>query len=432
MPRRGRFACSDERLNRLHRAIDWTIRDNTMSVTTDCPQRDERQGWLGDGHVIAETVLHHFDPTAFYHKWLQDIRETQEEGGNRWGACAPPWHSCGRQRKPHRYREQGDLVWSAAGTLIPWEVYLHHGDRSVLRESAPAIFAHARYLAGRPDFPLIDAVDIGDHLFVGWKEMKDPTDFVLLGTAFALEQTRIAGRAAELQNDPVAAGDFRALAEQYRQALAENFCDQTSGGFGSQTADALALQFSFAPDRDRTLAHLVADIEARGGHLATGIVGTRYLLEALSANGRFDMAWRVVTAEGYPGWMEMLKNGATTITERWTYWGNWEMNSHNHPALGSVGAWLFRWLAGIRLDPEAPVYRRFLIAPELPEGLDWAEAELDTVRGRVASRWERNGQTVHLHLTVPPGAEATVRLPGNGAVTRRIGCGEHELKGRAV
>ena len=198
--RRGRFACSDDRLNRLHRAIDWTIRGNLMSVMTDCPQRDERQGWLGDGHLIAETVLHHFDPTAFYNKWMQDIRETQDEAGRRWSVCAPPWYARGRNRPPHRYREQADLVWTAAGTLIPWEIYLHHGDLSVLRESAPAVLAHARYLAGRPDFPLIEAVDIGDHLFVGWKQMKDPTDFTLLGTAFALEQTRIAARMAAMDN----------------------------------------------------------------------------------------------------------------------------------------------------------------------------------------------------------------------------------------
>ncbi len=429
MPRRGHFACSDERLNRLHRAIDWTIRDNTMSVTTDCPQRDERQGWLGDGHLIAETLLHHFDGTAFHRKWLRDIRETQDEAGNRWGACAPPWYSCGRRRKPHRYRQQADLVWTAAGTLIPWENYLHHGDRAALDESAPAILAHTRYLAGRPDFPLIDAVDIGDHLFVGWGKEKDPTDYLLLGSAFALEQTRIAGRVAELRGDRTGARECEVWTEAYRQALAVRFYDNATGGFGSQTADALALQFDFSPDRGRTLAHLVADIEARGGHLATGIVGTRYLLEALSANGRFDVAWRVVTAEGYPGWMEMLKNGATTITERWSYWDNWEMNSHNHPALGSVGAWLFRWLAGIRLDPDAPGYRHFHIAPELPDGLDWAEAELQTVRGRVASRWERDGESVRLRVTVPAGATATVQWPGESASSpRRLECGTHDLK----
>ncbi len=421
MPRRGRFACSDERLNRLHRAVDWTIRANTMSVTTDCPQRDERQGWLGDGHLVAETVLHHFDPTGFYHKWLQDIRETQDEAGRRWSTCAPPWYSRGRDRPPHRGRRQADLAWTAAGTLIPWEVYLHHGDRSVLREAAPAVLAHVRYLAGRGDFPRIDAVEIGDHLFPGWGEKKDPTDPVLLGTAFALEQTRIAGRMAALLDDPAAARECEAWAEAYRRALAENFHDPATGGFGSQTADALALQFAFTPARDRTLAHLVADIERRGGHLATGIVGTRYLLEALSANGRSDVAWRVVTAEGYPGWMDMLANGATTITERWTYWDHWEMNSHNHPAFGSVGAWLFRWLAGIRVDPEAPGYRRFTVAPHLPEGMAWSEAELDTVRGRVAVRWERRDGCIRMDVTVPPGAEAAVRLPAlSGEVERRL------------
>ena len=412
LARRGRFSCSDERLNRLHANVDWTLRANTMSVFTDCPQRDERQGWLGDGHLTAETMLHHFDAAPFYAKWMEEIRETQDEAGSRWGACAPPWYARGRRTPPHRYAPQADLVWSAAGTIIPWEVYLHEGDVAVLKDHAAAIFAHVRYLAGRPDFPILDAVSIGDHLFPGWGAEKDPTDFNLLGTAFALRQTDIAVEIARLlgENDRVAT--YGAISGQYRAALGRRFFDVATGGFGSQTADALALAFDFAPDRARVLAHLVADIESRGGHLNTGIVGTRYVLEALSEGGRPDVAWRVLTAEGFPGWMDMIANGATTITERWTYRGHWEMNSHNHPALGSVGAWLFRWLAGLQLDLSAPGYRRVRLNPYFPPELDWASGELATPRGRLALRWERTGDQIRLAGELPPGCSGLLVAGG--------------------
>jgi alpha-L-rhamnosidase len=429
LPRRGRFACSDERLNRLHANVDWSLRANTMSVFTDCPQRDERQGWLGDGHLIAETMLHHFDAAPFYAKWMADIRETQDAAGNRWGACAPPWYARGRRLPPHRYATQTDLVWSAAGTLIPWEVYLHDGDVEVLKANAPAIFSHAMYLAGRPDFPLIDAVTIGDHLFPGWGTEKDPTNFILLGAAFALRQTDIAAETARILGDEERALRFRAIAGEYRAALGRRFYDAASGGFGSQTADALALTFDFAPDSGRVLSHLVADIGARNGHLNTGIVGTRYLLEALSRHGRSDVAWRVVTAEGFPGWMDMIANGATTITERWTYRGHWKMNSHNHPALGSVGAWLFRWIGGIQLDPADPGYRRITLDPYCPPELPWAEAELSTRLGRLAIRWERQGGRLRVSGELPESCEGTFL---QGSFRRRLGAGRFSMDAEAT
>ena len=152
--------------------------------------------------------------------------------------------------------------------------------------------------------------------------------------------------------------------------------------------------------------------ENHSGHLAAGIVGTRFLLEALSLEGRFDVAYGIVTAEGFPGWMEMLKNGATTITERWHYKGHVD-NSHNHAAFGVVSAWMFRWIGGVRIDPDFPGYGHFTVAPETPADLDFARVELDTVRGPLVAGWEQTEMGFTLDLQVPPTALAMVVFPGS-------------------
>lgn len=427
MERRGTFSCSDPRLTRLHENADWTLRANTYSVFTDCPQRDERQGWLGDGHLVCETMLHHFDAGPFYHKWLDDIRDTQgPEHGNRPSPVAPPWYLAGRASEARPPApEQADTVWTSAGTLIPWYLLLYHGDRAIVQEHFDAIERHLGYLAANPEYPFVTANQFGDWLFDGWGLAKDPADPVLLATAFFIEQLNVGIRMADLLNRHQPRTRFERWRREAVHAVRERFLDLRSGTFGGQTADALALQFGFAPEteRGRIVDHMVVDLERRGWHLATGIVGTKYLLEALSQNGRFDAAWRAVTAEGYPGWMEMLKNGATTITERWNYTGNLEMNSHCHPVLGVVSGWMYRWLAGIRADPEAPGYRRFTVAPEIPEGLDWVRASLQTVRGPLSVEWKRAGASIELALTAPPSSEATVLLPGRAA--ERVGAGRH-------
>ncbi len=415
--RRGKFECSDDRLTRLSLNVDWTLRSNMLSVFTDCPQRDERQGWLGDAQLTAETVFHHFNPAAFYHKWMDDIQDIQTEAGNRWSPVAPPWYTNGYSATQGR-ESQADLVWTSAGTLIPWLMWLYHGDRRIIETSFPMIEKHIDWVMAQPEAPLAPYCQWGDWLFMGHGKSLPPTDLVLLSSAFFLKQLQCA---AELTNQWPLGWEhkrtrFERIASELKAVLRERFYNAAEGTFGSQTADALALVFGFAPlgERSRILAHLVDDITVRcRGHLASGIVGTKYVLEALSQEGRTDIAFKVVTVEGYPGWMDMLKHGATTITERWNFEGDLGMNSHNHPVFGTVSGWMYRWLAGIRIDPGQPGYRHFVVAPETPEGLDWAGASLATVRGVASIRWTRGRKGFKLDLQVPPSSEATVLFPGS-------------------
>jgi alpha-L-rhamnosidase len=432
LPHRGTFACSDERLNRLHRAVENTLLANASSVPSDCPQRNERQGWFGDAHLAAEAMLHHRDARGFYDKWMADIRDTFDATtGALPAAMAPPWYLSGRPSgRIHRGEENAVYHYTVAATLIPWYVLLYDGDREFAARYLDIGLRNLDFLMARPGapFPAEDQT-LSDWLFVGAEQpnAKCPTSYIFVGAAHVLYQARCLAAMTRLLGRQEEHARLTALCGRIAAALAERFYDRTAGTFGSQAADAMALRLDFVPEgqRARVVDSLVADLRARDWHLSTGIFGTRHLFDALCENGRFDVAWRVLMAEGYPGYMEMLKNGATTITERWVYKGYWDMNSHCHPALGSIGAWLFRWLAGIRVDPEAPGYRHFIVAPETPAELNWAEGELLTARGRLAARWDRTAQGVRVAVTVPPSCAATVRVGAHEPV--RVAAGAHEL-----
>ena len=157
-----------------------------------------------------------------------------------------------------------------------------------------------------------------------------------------------------------------------------------------------------------SLAKAVAD---QDDHLSTGNIGTKYLLEALSQGGRVDLALKVATQETYPSWGYMLANGATTLWERWELATGGGMNSHNHPMMGGVDAWLYRWLTGLQVDPDCQGMERLIICPPLVDSVTWASARLETVRGPVEVRWERQDGALTLACQVPVGSSALVRLP---------------------
>jgi alpha-L-rhamnosidase len=165
---------------------------------------------------------------------------------------------------------------------------------------------------------------------------------------------------------------------------------------------------------DRTAGSLVRAVEGHGGHLSTGNICTKYLMEALTAAGRSDVAAGIALQEDYPSWGNMLANGATTLWERWEKATGGGMNSHNHPMMGSVGAWFYRAALGLRVHPAEPGFARFSVRPEILPGVDWAKGSLDTVRGRIETSWERTGHDLTLRVVVPLGCSARVGVPAEG------------------
>jgi alpha-L-rhamnosidase len=208
---------------------------------------------------------------------------------------------------------------------------------------------------------------------------------------------------------------YRQLADDIGIAYNLRFWDEEAGGYGTnnQACNAISLYMGLVPENriKRTAASLAQAVKQCGGHLSTGNICTKYLLETLSDHGYVDMAMSIAESDTYPSWGYMLANGATTLWERWELATGSGMNSHNHPMLGSIGAWFYRRLAGIQVDPSGPGFSRVIIAPIFPPGLSWVRASLQTVRGELVVAWKIERDELYVDLIIPVGCQAQVKFP---------------------
>lgn len=417
----GAFRCGNELLNRIEQMVVRSEAGNLHGVPTDCPQRSERLGWLNDMTVRSEQALYHFRLPRFYRKWIADIADAQDEAGRITDTA------------PFRWGKRPADPVSASYLLVAWHVWLHYGDDTLIREHRAGFVRWVDYLLSRAEDGIL--------AYSSWGDWVPPVAFAIPGsvcdavsagtpgplvsTAHLYWQLRLLADMARVLDDPAEAARREAQAAEVVTAFNQAFWDETAGGYGSnnQACNAIALHLGLVPhDRvSRTLASLVHAVDANGGHLSTGNLATKYLLEALSEHGRADVAFRIATRTEYPSWGYMLENGATTLWERWENVTGSKMNSHNHPMLGSVSSWMFKYLAGIRPDPEGPGFSRFIIRPHPVEGLDWAEAEYRALPGTIRSAWRRDSDRLVMQLSVPPNATARIHVPCGevSAITER-------------
>jgi alpha-L-rhamnosidase len=415
-PQSGWFECSDELVNRLWRNIDWGQRGNFVSVPTDCPQRDERLGWLADAQVFLPTAALNRDVAAFVTKWGDDLLDAQLPDG--------PYPDVAPRLL---FEREGAPAWADAGVIVPWLMWQRYGDRRLVERHWDAMERYMAHLERHnPDllWTARRGNDYGDWLSVGADTPRD-----LLATAYwAYDASLMADMARLLGRD-----DRREHYERLGSGIvaAFNRAYVRDDGYvegDTQTVYLLALYMDLLPDalRPRAAERLVADIERHDGHLTTGFVGVGLLCPVLSEMGYADVAHRLLRADSFPSWGYSIRHGATTIWERWDGWTEETgfqtpmMNSFNHYSLGSIGRWLYEHVAGIR--PAAPGYARVLIAPE-PGELEWARATYRSVRGPIGSSWRRAGEELELTVGIPPNVTATVVLPDGR--TSEVGSGTH-------
>ena len=435
-PRTGEFACSHPLLNQLASNILWGQKGNFLDVPTDCPQRDERQGWTGDAQVFIRTSAFFMDVRGFFLKWLKDLRDTQQPEGQI-SAVAPDTGFFG----PH----DGGPAWSDAIFICPWTLYLCYGDLDALRDNYEAMTRYHAYLAAHKvkdhirAHPEMDGWGgFGDWLALdGSGQMEGATPRDLIGTAFYAYASDILARSAELLAKPADAARYRALHADIVRAFQRRFL--TSDGLlasGTQTAYVLALHFDLLPEAMRPAAarQLVRLIEKNENRIGTGFIGTPYILSALEKQGHLDVAYRLLEQEAFPSWLFPVKNGATTIWERWDGWTpdkgfqDTAMNSFNHYAYGAVGAWMVTTVAGLELDAAEPGYRHIIFKPRPGGTLTHARAQLATSLGDVSISWRLSEGQLQLDLVVPPDARATLDLPVVCATaSRSLPPGAHRL-----
>ena len=421
IPRTASFECASPLVNQLVQNIDWGQRGNFFSIPTDCPQRDERMGWLGDAQIFVRTAAGNRDVAAFFSKWMYDVVDGQSaEGG--FPDVAPRIVDLA----------DGAPAWGDAGVIVPWTIYQVYGDTRILETNYDAMAHWIEYLHSvNPDNLWHNRRnnDFGD-----WLSIDADTDKELLATAYFAYDTSLMSKIAAALGKVEDAAKYTSLFEDIKAAFNTAFVSEDTRLKGdTQTAYVLALSFGLLPEEKRAAAakHLVADIEAKNWHLSTGFVGVGYLCPVLSEAGYSDVAYRLLLNETFPSWGYSIQHGATTIWERWDGWTadkgfqDVGMNSFNHYSFGSVGEWLQRYVAGIDTDPARPGYAHLLLQPRPSRRLPSASAAFETGHGRIASSWTLTGETFQWSVTVPPNTTATATLP-DGAV-HEIGSGDYEF-----
>jgi len=411
----GGFECSSDLLNTLHRNIAWGLRGNYRSVPTDCPQRDERQGWLGDRGAEERGETYLFDIAALYANWMRHIQDCQAPSGSIPDVCPSYWPSI----------RSDSVTWPGLYPIVLGALYDQYGDRRVLESHYPSARKWVDFMAGFLKDGLIARDGYGDWCVPPEKQelihSNDParkTPGEVLATTYYYHILQEMGRYAAILGKADDARDWAARAETLKDAFNRR-CFNEAGGFygnGSQTSQVLPLAFGMAPEarRERVVRHLLDKIERESkGHVGTGLVGTAWLMRTLSDAGHADVACEIATQTTYPSWGYMASKGATTVWELWNGdTADPAMNSGNHLMLiGDLAIWMHEYLGGIRPDPERPGFKHVILRPVPTGNLRWAKTAYESMHGRIESAWKIEGGTFVWSILVPPNATATVYVP---------------------
>jgi alpha-L-rhamnosidase len=433
-PVTGAFATSDKNVNKLWENIRWTQWGNMISVPTDCPQRDEREGWTGDAQVFSQTAIYNLDMAGFYTKWARDLRDDQLPDG----------------RLPDISPNDGEWAafynapgWADAGVIIPWRVYQNYNDKNILSEQYDCMKRFINFIHQRnPD--LLWRVSRG-HMYGDWLNgntiISDdypktggqvPND--VYSTIYFAYSTGILAKSAKLLGKENDYKYYDALANKIKKAFVEKFVSPDGKIEGdTQAGYAMALEWNMLPEelRPQAAAHLVEAIKAYDYRISTGIHSTIRLMNQLSEYGYSDVAYRLLTSHRFPSWFYSIDQGATTIWERWDGYvagrgfQNAGMNSFNHVAIGAVGEWMYSHILGIQLDESQPGFRHFYIKPE-PGILEWAKGSYHAITGNIEVSWTRKNNVFSLEISVPANTEATVVTPFDKKVYQ-VGSGKHHF-----
>lgn len=406
-PYTGRLKTSSDLVNNMWKIGLWGQRGNFLSIPTDCPQRDERLGWMGDAGVFWRTGSYNFDVAAFTRKFMLDVNDAQTSNGD-FANVSPDLLNAEVKGS------EGAPGWSDAGVIVPYTAWLQYGDTSYIDDNWDSMQRFMKYIAAaNPDF--IRKNGNGPN-FADWLAPDPHSPNELVATAYwalsagmMMQMAQASGRGQDVQG-------YKELLDNIRSAYGKAFIkDNGDVAGGTQTAYLLTLYAKLAPQslEQVMVDHLVGDIDSHGGHLTTGFLGTPFLLFTLSEHGRSDVAYKLLLNETYPSWGYMLSKGATTWWERWNGdSGDPAMNSFNHYAFGSVMAWVYRSVAGIDTAPDGAGFQHILIRPEVGPGINQVSGEYDSAYGKVTTEWKKDNSGVFtLTVTIPANSSATVHLP---------------------
>ena len=414
----GTFTCSHPMINRIYQNIVWGVRGNYRSFPTDCPQRDERQPWLGDRSAESKGETYLFDIAALYAKWTQDMADAQKPNGSIPDVCPSYWPL---------YTD--NVTWPASAVIIPGALHEQYADAEVIARRYPSMVKWMDYLSGFITNGIIARDNYGDWCvppedpkLIHSNDPMRKTAPAILATSYFHHCLKLMAGYARMLGKPDDVERFTALAATLKDALNRQFYDRDKGYYdnGSQTSCVLPLAFDMVPpeERPRVFGHLVDKItNETKGHIGTGLVGGQWLNRVLTEGGRPDLVYRFATKTAYPSWGYMVEKGATTVWELWNGdTADPAMTSGNHVMLvGDLVIWLYECLAGIKPDPAQPGFKHIVMKPYPVGDLRFVKASHRSPYGLISSEWERAGDRFDWYITVPPNTTATVHVPARSA-----------------
>lgn len=402
MKRTGYIESSDPLINQLFSNIIWGQKSNFLDIPTDCPQRDERLGWMGDAQIFIRTASYNYDVLKFFKKWLNDVKAEQYKNG-----AVPDFVPSIYPRKPRI-----STAWADAIAICPWQCYLTYGDTQVLENIFESVEKWVNYIT--KSSTKADLWFGGDH-YADWLELggkygkfKGPTRDNLVASAYYANTVNLLIKMGKILSRDVS--HYEELHKNIRAAFIKEFRDD----FKTQTEHIMALQFELT-DKPQAVADSLAElIHSQGDMIQTGFVGTPYILHVLSRYGYAELAYTLLLRKEYPSWLYPISKGATTIWEHWDgikpngdIWPV-SMNSYNHYAYGAVGDWMYGVMAGINTVEDSPGFEKIHFTPIADERIDWFKAEIDTPKGRVCSKWWHENGKVHYEIITPSPATAVI------------------------
>lgn len=419
MKRSGAFSSSNPLINQLQSNIEWGQKGNFLDVPTDCPQRDERLGWTGDAQAFFNTAGFLRDVKNFFDKWMVDLEYDQYENG-----LVPSVIPDVLDNK--RPRNGGSAGWADAVTIISWNSFLIYGDKGQLALRYNSMKKWVDYMISQSKNGLYKGGDhYGDWLF--YSRPNDPpglsavSNKYMIAQAFYQYSTDLLIKAAKILNKDSDVLYYQGIWDTANKAFHDEYITKNGMIIGdTQTAYVLSLKFGLLSGYNQKIAfeRLVENVE-RYGHLTTGFLGTPYLCEVLSSNGRPDLAIKLLLRENYPSWLYPVTKGATTIWERWNGImsdGNLSdagMNSYNHYAYGAIGEWMYNNLMGLKVNEKYPGFKRYTIEPIFDKNFEDIQGAFESNYGKIKVSWVRKNGNINLTLEIPPNTSSDVILNKN-------------------
>ncbi len=435
----GWFTTSDERINRLFENAKWSQKDNFLDVPTDCPQRDERMGWTGDAQVFCKTASYNMDTYAFYSKYLHDLWTEQRKNQGMVGHVVPSLLR--RTITESTFWNGGACVWGDAAIIIPWTLYMHYGDKTILETQYPSMKAWIDWITRSyvssnglwdqgfqfGDWLSLDAVDPEDRY--------GGTDKTYIASTYLAYSSNLLSKTAGILGLADDEEYFRQLSERTKDAIRHTyFTEEGHCTISTQTANVLALQMELIdpPFRKVIADDLVTLLKKNDMHLQTGFVGTPFLCKVLSEEGFSNEAYELLFKEDFPSWLYEINMGATTIWERWNSVlpngkiSSTGMNSLNHYTYGSIAQWMYENICGLTLKDAG--FKCFYVKPEFTDRFSFVEMKYQSPKGEIVIKWQQESANIyHLYIKVPFDTTAIIPLSDINQIPHTLSAGEYHF-----